>query len=63
MHDAAALGFVERAVRGKYGVTVVGIERPGEDFTHATGETVMEKGHVIIVTDKIQAVESFAEPG
>ncbi|CAL9644599.1 potassium channel family protein [Streptomyces sp. enrichment culture] len=48
-------------VRSRYGVTVVGIKRPGEDFTYATAETVVEKGDVIIVTGKTQAVEAFAE--
>ncbi|MCZ7459035.1 potassium channel family protein [Streptomyces sp. WMMC940] len=48
-------------VRTKYGVTVVGIKRPGEDFTHATAETVVMKGDVIIVTGKTRAVEAFAE--
>ncbi|MBC9729199.1 TrkA family potassium uptake protein [Streptomyces sp. TRM68367] len=47
-------------VRSKYGVTVVGIKRPGEGFTYATAETVISKGDVIIVTGKTQAVESFA---
>lgn len=48
-------------VRSKYGVTVVGIKRSGEDFTYATADTVVEKGDVIIVTGKTQAVENFAE--
>ncbi|WP_249464781.1 potassium channel family protein [Streptomyces fradiae] len=53
----------ESAVRSRHGVTVVGIKRPGEGFTHATAETVVAKGDVIIVTGKIQAVEAFAEAG
>ncbi|NBM15570.1 TrkA family potassium uptake protein [Streptomyces sp. GC420] len=48
-------------VRSRYGVTVVGIKRPGEAFTHATAETVVEKGDVIVVTGKTRAVEAFAE--
>lgn len=51
----------ESHVRSKYGVTVVGIKRPGADFTYATAETVIEPGDVIIVTGKTQAVEAFAE--
>ncbi|MFI2431290.1 potassium channel family protein [Streptomyces sp. NPDC018693] len=58
---ATGVPLGESGVRTKYGVTVVGIKRPGEGFTHATAETVIEKGDVIIVTGKIQAVESFAE--
>ncbi|WP_432135359.1 MULTISPECIES: potassium channel family protein [unclassified Streptomyces] len=48
-------------VRSRYGITVVGIKRPGEDFTYATAETVVQKGDVIIVTGKTHAVEAFAE--
>jgi trk system potassium uptake protein TrkA len=51
----------ESLVRSKYGVTVVGIKRPGADFTHATAETVVQPGDVIIVTGKTRAVETFAE--
>ncbi|MBW5480358.1 potassium channel family protein [Streptomyces bambusae] len=51
----------ESAVRTRYGITVVGIKRPGQGFTHATAETVVEKGDVIIITGKTRAVETFAE--
>ncbi|MFV0126670.1 potassium channel family protein [Streptomyces sp. HMX112] len=51
----------QTAVRSKYGVTVVGIKRSGQDFTYASAETVVEKGDVIIVTGKTRAVEAFAE--
>ncbi|MFD0318384.1 potassium channel family protein [Streptomyces flavalbus] len=51
----------ESRVRTRYGVTVVGIKRPGEGFTHATTETVIARRDVLIVTGKIHAVESFAE--
>ncbi|MET9378288.1 TrkA family potassium uptake protein [Streptomyces sp. NPDC002992] len=48
-------------VRSEYGVTVVGIKRPGEDFTYATAETVVEKGDILVVTGKTRAVEAFTE--
>ncbi|GAA2959181.1 potassium channel family protein [Kitasatospora cinereorecta] len=51
----------ESGVRSRHGVTIVGIKRPGEGFTHATAETMIAKGDIIIVTGKIQAVEAFAE--
>ncbi|WP_055628989.1 potassium channel family protein, partial [Streptomyces hirsutus] len=51
----------ESRVRSTYGVTVVGIKRPGADFTHATAETVVRPGDVIIVTGRTRAVEKFAE--
>ncbi|MEU7510731.1 TrkA family potassium uptake protein [Streptomyces sp. NPDC042898] len=48
-------------VRSEYGITVVGIKRPGEDFTYATADTVVEKGDIIVVTGKTSAVETFTE--
>ncbi len=58
---ATGMPLGQSQVRSKYGVTVVGIKRPGEGFTYATAETVIAKGDVIIVTGKTQAVEAFAE--
>ncbi|MFE2184282.1 TrkA C-terminal domain-containing protein [Streptomyces sp. NPDC059455] len=51
----------ESRLRSRYGVTVVGIKPMDNDFTHATADTVVEKGDVIIVTGKTAAVEAFAE--
>ncbi|MFE6228274.1 potassium channel family protein [Streptomyces sp. NPDC057854] len=48
-------------VRSRFGVTVVGIKRPGEDFTYATAETVVATGDIIVVTGKTRAVEAFTE--
>ncbi|MGP3972137.1 potassium channel family protein [Streptomyces sp. 6N223] len=58
---ATGVPLRESAVRTKHGVTVVGIKRPGQDFTYATADTVVEPGDVIIVTGKTPAVESFAD--
>ncbi|MEV0220762.1 TrkA family potassium uptake protein [Streptomyces sp. NPDC050704] len=58
---ATGMPLGESQVRARYGVTVVGIKRPGEGFTYATAETVIQKGDVIVVTGKIHDVESFAE--
>jgi trk system potassium uptake protein TrkA len=54
-----ALG--ESRVRSKFGVTIVGVKRSGEDFTHATPETVVEEGDLIIVSGPQDAVERFSE--
>ncbi|MGW0817255.1 TrkA C-terminal domain-containing protein [Streptomyces viridiviolaceus] len=51
----------ESRVRSAYGVTVVGIKRPGADFTHATAETVVHPGDAIIVTGRTRAVETLAD--
>ncbi|PAZ17337.1 potassium transporter [Streptomyces sp. SA15] len=58
---ATGVPLAQSRVRSKYGITVVGIKRPGEDFTYATAETVVQKGDVIVVTGKTHAVEAFAE--
>jgi trk system potassium uptake protein TrkA len=60
---ATGVPLGQSQVRTKYGITVVGIKRPGEDFTYATAETVVQRGDVIVVTGKTRAVESFAELG
>lgn len=51
----------ESRVRSKYGVTVVGVKRAGEDFTHATAETVVHDGDLIIVSGPDNGVERFSE--
>ncbi|KAB8161393.1 TrkA family potassium uptake protein [Streptomyces sp. 3MP-14] len=51
----------ESGVRREHGVTVVGVKRPGQQFTHATAETVVHPGDVIVVTGRTAAVEAFAE--
>ncbi|GAA2540793.1 TrkA family potassium uptake protein [Streptomyces levis] len=58
---ATGIALGQSQVRSRYGVTVVGIKRPGEGFTYATAETVIQKGDVIVVTGKTGAVEAFAE--
>ncbi len=48
-------------VRRQHGVTIVGIKKPGESFTHATGETVLTEGDTVIASGKPRAVEKFSE--
>jgi trk system potassium uptake protein TrkA len=48
-------------LRAKYGVTVVGVKRPGDDFTYATAETVIESGDVLILAGKVADVERLAD--
>lgn len=47
-------------VRGKYGVTVVGVKRMGESFTYATPDTVLHSGDLVIVAGARKDVEAFA---
>lgn len=47
--------------RSHFGITIVGVKRTGQDFTHATPDTVIEDGDLIIVSGPQDKVESFSE--
>ncbi|MGH3504275.1 MAG: potassium channel family protein [Nocardioidaceae bacterium] len=47
-------------LRSRYGVTVVGVKRPGEDFTYAQPETEMHAGDLLLVAGTTTKVEKFA---
>ena len=49
------------ASRSKYGVTIVGVKRAGQDFTYATPDTVVEEDDLIIVSGPQDKVERFSE--
>ncbi|MGY5003104.1 potassium channel family protein [Streptomyces griseus] len=59
--DIIGLPLANSAVRTRYGVTVVAIKRPGEGFTYATAETVVEADDTIIVAGRTRATERFSE--
>lgn len=61
--EAIGHTLAESALRSKYGVTVVGVKRPREDFTYARPETVIERGDLLIVSGATHLVESFAALG
>ncbi|MET9338288.1 MULTISPECIES: potassium channel family protein [unclassified Nonomuraea] len=48
-------------LRKKFGVTVVAVKSPGEEFTYATAETELAYGDVILVSGRTENVERFAE--
>ncbi|WP_460463323.1 potassium channel family protein [Arthrobacter pigmenti] len=50
----------EASVRSKYGVTIVGVKSPGEDFTYATGETKVSSRDLLIVSGHVDLIERFA---
>ncbi|GAA1787816.1 TrkA family potassium uptake protein [Planosporangium flavigriseum] len=50
----------QAALRSKYGVTVVGVKRPGTDFIHATPDTRIERGDLLIISGPTRNVERFA---
>ena len=49
----------ESRLRSKYGVTVVGVKKTGEDFTYARPETVISAGDTLIVSGSTKRVEAF----
>ncbi|WP_049577938.1 potassium channel family protein [Streptomyces sp. SBT349] len=59
--DIIGLPLSDSAVRSRYGITVVAIKRPGEGFTYATPETVVEANDTIIVAGRTRATERFSE--
>lgn len=57
-HDMTLL---EANIRQRFGVTIVGVKRAGEDFTHAVADTVIHPQDLIIVSGQKSRVERFAE--
>ena len=53
----------ESQVRRKYGVTVVGVKSPGQEFTYATAETVISNHDLVIVSGNSADIEKFASVG
>ena len=50
----------ESAVRSKYGVTVVGVKSPGEDFTYAQPDTRVGPRDTLIVSGHTDLIDRFA---
>lgn len=50
----------ESVARRRYKVTVVGIRRPGEEFTYADNETVPHEGDQLIISGPIKNLEVFS---
>ena len=50
-------------VRKKFGITVVGVKSPGQDFTYATADTVVSNHDLIIVSGNSADIERFAGIG
>lgn len=59
--DIVGKPLSDTGVRTRDRITVVGVKRPGDDFTYATQETVVQAGDLLIVSGKIDDVEAFAE--
>jgi trk system potassium uptake protein TrkA len=50
----------EAGMRSRFGITVVGVKRPGEDFVYALPDTVVPDGAVLIVAGTTDQVQRFA---
>jgi trk system potassium uptake protein TrkA len=58
--EAVGRTLADCGLRKRYGVTVVGVKRPGEPFAHATPETVVRAGDLLIVAGTSRQLEAFA---
>jgi trk system potassium uptake protein TrkA len=47
-------------IRKRYGVTVLGVKPPGEDFVYATEQTRISANDILIVSGNAQLLERFA---
>jgi trk/ktr system potassium uptake protein len=58
----AAVGrsLAESALHSTYGITVVGVKLPGQDFTYALPETVIPADSILVVAGRTDQVEHFA---
>ncbi len=52
--------LAESSVRSKYGVTIVGVKSPGEDFTYAQANTKVSGRDMLIVSGHVDLLERFA---
>lgn len=58
--DAVDRTLAESNLRTRYGVTVVGVKRSGEDFRYAVPETVVHRNDLLIVAGRTDLVQKFA---
>ena len=58
--DLVGQSLGETRLRQRHGVTVVCIKPPGQTFTYATVDTVLEKGAVLVVAGPSERAEAFA---
>lgn len=52
--------IAQSKVRTKYGVTIIGVKSPGEDFVYATPETRIAASDILIVSGHSELLDRFA---
>jgi trk system potassium uptake protein TrkA len=57
--ETVGFTLAQSQIRGKYGVTVVGVKAPGEDFTPALPETKVTAQHILIVSGPSDLIEAL----
>ncbi|MEO7070487.1 MAG: TrkA family potassium uptake protein [Nostocoides sp.] len=57
-----SIGFTleQSAIRSKYGVTIVGVKAPGQDFTYAVPQTKVNSADTLIVSGPVELIERLA---
>lgn len=58
--QAVGRALADSQLRARYGVTVIGVKRPRQDFVYARPETMVEPGDLLIVCGQTHVVEQFA---
>ena len=59
--EAVGVPLGQSRLRSAHGVTVVAIKRPGQGFTYATADTIIDRADILIVAGQTHAVEAFAD--
>ncbi|QZD90406.1 TrkA family potassium uptake protein [Qipengyuania aurantiaca] len=54
------LPLVTSECRKKFEVTVIGVKREGQDFLHAVPDTIILPGDMLVVSGRVDKLESFA---
>ena len=52
--------LADSQLRARFGITVIGVKRPRQDFVYARPETIVEAGDLLIVCGQTSIVEQFA---
>lgn len=60
-HEAVGVALGQSGLRRKYGITIVSVQTPGQEFTYADANTVLQYGDVIVIAGPVDQVERFAE--